>query len=417
MRIARLLLVVCGCFLALACGNKGSESSSNVMMMHYFTGSLSSGIAELATAVNRENPGYQLAPTPLEHESFKSTIRHQLEGPNPPDLFSYWAGAKTRNLVEHGTVQSLESLFGTEIPAGTFSPAVQNALVYHGKPYMIPITQHYVGFFYNTKIFRDAGVAVPKTWEQFLKVCARLKDRGVNPLALGALNRWPAQFWLDYLLLRESGFSWRQDLMEGRNNYDSPPVKQAFKRWKELFDAKYFNVDAATLDWDPAAMQVVQGTSAMTLNGTWLIGGFTDRGYKYPDDYGFFAFPELGSTGEKVALGPIDGVMMAVGGKHQAAARKILARMARVEVQETFSLAAGSISPHRAAVVDRLPPLQRQIKLLVDSSTHWAFNFDLATSPERSEIGLNELLAFVRQPLDVDALLADWDKKLADLGK
>jgi hypothetical protein len=80
-----------------------------IKFIHYFTGSLSSGIKEMAEVINQEQDDFFFYPTPMEHEAFKSSIRLQLDGPNPPDLFSYWAGARTRHLVDLGNVQDLRS--------------------------------------------------------------------------------------------------------------------------------------------------------------------------------------------------------------------------------------------------------------------------------------------------------------------
>ena len=69
-----------------------------------------------------------------------------------------------------------------------------------------PFGYHYAGMFYNPKVMADAGITtMPKTWDDLLAACKTLKDKGVDPIALGSKNRWPAQFWFDYLLLRTAG--------------------------------------------------------------------------------------------------------------------------------------------------------------------------------------------------------------------
>ena len=45
-----------------------------------------------------------------------------------------------------------------------FSKAVTEACTYNGKKYILPVTQHYVGFFYNKKVFAAAGVQPPSNW-------------------------------------------------------------------------------------------------------------------------------------------------------------------------------------------------------------------------------------------------------------
>lgn len=398
-----------------SCSQGNAAVDERVSLLHYFTGSLSAGIAQLAEKVNAEHQGLVLEATPMEHEQFKNSIRVQLEGPNPPDLFSYWAGAKALHLVRQGSVQPLDGLIGSTIPASTFPPVVLGALMYDGKPYMIPITQHFVGFFFNSRVFREAGLAAPADWDSFLAACATLKAKGITPLALGAKTRWPAQFWFDYLLLREAGFAWRTALMEGDQPLDSLQVRQALTRWQAMLDQDWFNADAGSIDWDEAALRVAQGQCAMTLMGTWVIGTLGEKGYASPADYDFFAFPCLGLADENTALGPIDGVMLSAGSRHRQAALQALERLAQPAPQIAFSQAAGSIPPLAGVDSGSIPPLQQRIKAIMDQCTGWAFNFDLATNAARSEIGLDALLEFVKSPDNLDSIVKTWNSQLDQL--
>jgi len=74
---------------------------SAVTLLHYFSGALSGGIAELAQEFNTKNAQHELRPVPIDHEAFKTSIHDTLKSGNPPDLYSYWAGARTAALVEH----------------------------------------------------------------------------------------------------------------------------------------------------------------------------------------------------------------------------------------------------------------------------------------------------------------------------
>ena len=54
------------------------------------------------------------------------------------------------------------------------------------------------------------------------------------------MNRWPAQFWFDYLLLRTAGPEYRASLMAGEASYTDDEVQRAMQLWKDLVDAGYF---------------------------------------------------------------------------------------------------------------------------------------------------------------------------------
>ena len=187
--------------LSAASGSPAGEDDE-LILLHYWSNSLSGGINGMTEAYNRASPPYRVRATPFEHESFKQSIISMLEGGSPPDLFSYWAGARVRALVERGFLAPIDRFWSEAGLDEVFPPQVARACTCNGKKYGLPLTQHYVAFFYNKAIFTKLGLTPPATWAQFRNVCEILKTAGITPLALGTRERWPAQFWFDYLLLR-----------------------------------------------------------------------------------------------------------------------------------------------------------------------------------------------------------------------
>ena len=57
---------------------------------------------QIVDAFIAENPGLMHAASPVDHEQFKTSILVQLAGGNPPDTFSYWAGARIQFVVDGG---------------------------------------------------------------------------------------------------------------------------------------------------------------------------------------------------------------------------------------------------------------------------------------------------------------------------
>jgi multiple sugar transport system substrate-binding protein/raffinose/stachyose/melibiose transport system substrate-binding protein len=414
-RRAAFLAVLAAC-VACAC-QPAAPAKRSVSLIHYFTGSLSAGVVELAAAFNREGRGIELVPTPLEHEAFKTAIRLQLEGPNPPDLFSYWAGDKTRRLVANGLVSPLDAIYRDAIPADAFSRSVLAALSYDGKPYMLPLTRHFVGFFYSQKIFSRLGLKPPRTWAELETLAATLAAHQVTPFALGGKSRWPLQFWFDYLMLRSAGFEAREGLVAGTVSWKDERVAASFRLWRSLVDRQWFNPDWPVVEWDKAAQRVVEGQAGMTLMGTWAIGMYNDGKFRYPEDYGFFTFPELDPRVENVALGPIDGILMSARPRSVSDCKDILIRLADARLQGAFNVAAGAIAPNSQVPGNAYPPLQREIKGLIESAPHWSFNFDLACPAEVSEAGLDGFVAFMRKPDCLPAVLDGLEKIRSGGGK
>ena len=70
------------------------------------------------------------------------------------------------------------------------------------------------------------------------------------PISLGSMNRWPAQFWFDYLLLRTAGPEYRAKLMAGEAAYTDPEVVRAMELWAELANAELLHAGRQRLRLD-----------------------------------------------------------------------------------------------------------------------------------------------------------------------
>lgn len=418
-RLAALLAVLA--VLAASCapgrGDKSAETS-RITFLHYFSGTLSGGIDALVGSFNKANPGYSLTATPLDHESFKTSIGDTLKSGNPPDIYSYWAGAKTAAIL--GALQPIDDLW---LEAGldkAFPPAlVASACRLDGKTWLLPITQHYVGIFYNKALFAQAGLAPPADWKAFVAACAALKAKGVVPIALGADAQWPAQFWFDYLLLRTAGPDYRERLMQGQASWTDPEVLRAFSLWRGLIKAGYFTDNPNETTWDSgAAMDVARGKAAMTLMGTWIIGTWNGSGLDWKEgrDYGVFAFPVVDKGVVDCALGPVDGLVIPKAARNPEGARKVLRYLASAEPQEAMSKGSGGLAPSLLVPATSYSPLQDEIRGLVARAPRWAFNYDLATPPGRSAIGLALFTEFPGMSDEYKALLERTEAKMRAVG-
>jgi len=404
-------LLILSTLVFSSCGPEETNTTRPVSFVHYFTGSLSGGIEDLASQLQKGSSGPRLAVTPLDHETFKSLIRLQLEGPNPPDLFSYWAGARTEYLVKQNHLAPLTKL-KTQGITENFSPSVIKACTYHGQLYMLPLTQHFVGFFYNKEIFQSLQLQEPRSWEDFQGIIEQLNSKGKIPIALGAKNRWPAQFWFDYLLLGLKGYQFREDLLGGKISMTDPGINEVFEEWQKLIEGDAFNEGINELTWDKAADLVVKGKAGMTLMGTWTMAHFEEKNWHPQEDYGFFPFPRMTQEGEVSALGPVDGILMSRNSPLPQQALEALRLFADPIAQKSFNKGSGALVPLKEVDPSFYNPIQREILEHLEEVNHWAFNFDLAAPPTEAEIGLNRLMSFLEAPQKRVEILQKWQDDL-----
>lgn len=386
------------------------HKSLTIKLIHYWTGALQSGMSELTQRFNDAQSHYQLKTIAMEHEPFKQAIKLMIFGDSRADIYSNWAGARTQFLVDTGNLVPLDDIWQQANLEQRFSNVVKQACTYNQKKYAIPVTQHLAVFFYNKHIFKKYGLKPPRSWSDFLTLGDKLIKHGITPVALGSKQKWPAQFWFDYLLLRTAGPKYRERLMRGEVSYTDKQVKQVYILWKQLIDKGFFNKHPNQVTWTQAAKQIHEEKAAMTLMGTWLTRYFESE-FKWQEngDYGFFVFPRLKSNIPNVAVGPID-LMVQVKGSDDDSTKKAMLFFAELESQKTFSKVAGSLAPNIKVPVDSYSPMKQELLKITQSTSHWAFNYDLATPPAVSEIGLSSFAQFLDHPDQYQTILKQTQK-------
>lgn len=383
--------------------------SNEVTISHYFTGEL--GLKAFNDQVARftEATGIALKDSPVGHEDFKTDILVRAAGNSLPDVFSYWAGARVQFIVDSGALHPIDAMWDADKLGDVIAKSVaDSATLYNGKRYLVPFNYHYAGMFYNTKVMADAGMtAAPATWDEFLALCETLKAKGVAPIALGSKNRWPAQFWFDYLLLRTAGPEYRARLMAGEAKYTDPEVAAAMAMWKDLFDKGYFVENANADDWTDASDKVARGEAAMTLMGTWITGYWNGNGLVPGQDYDFFEFPKVKDGVANAAVGPVDGLVIAANAANVAGAEKFLSFMvSNTDVQAAWANAQGALSANVNVDPASYNVVMQKAAATVAAAEAFAFNYDLATPPPVAEVGLSMFTRFIDDPSQAEAVLA-----------
>ena len=399
---AVLLLTVAG---EVQAGKEDLRALAPVVFLHYWTDDFRTGVDAMMQAMTRQHPSLQLLAQGFEHEAFKKGIQPMLRGEGAPDIISYWAGQRTKSLVETGVLTPVDDVWHTQGLDEVFPQAMREACTYGGKRFGVPVTMHWVGFFYDKALFDTLHLTPPRTWDEFLAVCAAIRHHGRAPVALGLQGQWPAQFWFDLLLLRTAGPGFRTRLLNGQESVLDPRVRRAFLLWQQLLDRGYFLPQPALYDWAGAVKAVHGGEAGMTLMGTWVIGLLEGKlGWKAGEDFDFFAFPVIDADVPRVNLGPVDLVALTRRGDRPQG-RAALAAFADVPAQQAMSRGSGALAPSSRVPPEAYSPMQRRILDEIRTGDAWTFAFDL-NAPERlARAGLQAFEDFQTRRHDVDHVL------------
>ncbi|MFF3285745.1 extracellular solute-binding protein [Streptomyces sp. NPDC003023] len=168
---------------------------------------------------------------------------------------------------------------------------------YNGKTYAVPQVIDSMGIFYNKKIFKEAGVEVPKTIDELKTVSATIKDKTGKT---GLYLRGDDAYWFLSFLYGEGG-----DLVDAENKtvtVDNEAGVKAMKVVKDLVTSGAAKTDA-TDGWNNMQTAFKEGKVAMMINGPWAVAD-TYAGPEFTDKANLGVAPvPAGSAGQGAPQG------------------------------------------------------------------------------------------------------------------
>ncbi len=174
------------------------------------------------------------------------------------------------------------------------------AYAVEGKVVGIPESAFYEFVYYRKSIFREYGISVPTTWDEFVDAAKLIKAKGEYiPIAMGGKDAWPDYPFNEFMPCLQAGDGQLWNVMAQQNEPFSAgePFYEAYKKIMKLYDAKVFGDDPLGLGWDQAKGLFIGKKSAMIVAGQWFISDYKS-GEGDMADLGLFFLPVRASSSE-----------------------------------------------------------------------------------------------------------------------
>lgn len=158
----------------------------------------------------------------------------------------------------------------------------------------IPYQPYTSGVFYTKSSFEKANITEePKTWEEFMDVCQKLKDAGYTPLAQDDAY---TMYTFGFILARMVGEDGVKELAKNGGWAESEQAKQAAQFVVDLREKGYLSETAP--DAYPAGEnELGMGTASMVVNASWVPGEITNNmkegNVELDEEWGMFNFPTM----------------------------------------------------------------------------------------------------------------------------
>jgi len=304
-----------------------------------------------------------------------------------PDAFAYVAGQPLTELIDADKVvnisEQLEKLgVSDQIEEGAVT--LLKGLSNTDSIYDLPLGLNIEGFWYNKKVFEDAGVEVPKTWDDLLKVCDTLKEKGVQPMSIGGSEKWPLSRLVNAYVIRTMGVDALTKATSGELSFTDPKFVEAAKQVSDMASKGYFGEGVTTVDQTTAGNMMLAGESAMCYNGSWFTEDITSENNPAGEDgIGYFSIPVVDESISPATEVPMNcGNILALSkDKYDDATADWLKYF--VEHAGDYAMKEmGSVKGYKYTVEGELSPINQEVVNTIDSVTNAATWFEAMMNNE-----------------------------------
>lgn len=342
---------------------------------------------EAADRLMGAHPGIRVEPASGGGGGYQELMIRVMEG-NPPDVMSFATAETglTYAYVEQGHVLDLTQYLqgpAADTPGATWletiAPLYYNTLTYQGRFYAIPQNVISLQIYCNAALYQQVGASLePRTWDEFLDNCARLKAAGIIPITQDGIH-WYTSWWFDHLAQRlvgaeATGKAFRDP--ERSVPWTEPGFTQAARLVGEVLDRGYFAEGFAGLNHIESELLFWQGRAATVFVGTWFTSG---RAEVMGEGFRLYAhrFPQVeGGKGDPHELiGTVNTLSIPARARHPDLAAELLRIIDSRWFQEQMVEKALMVSPLVGAA---LPSAQQGLeRLLADTTRFHPFSFGL----------------------------------------
>ncbi len=388
-----------------------------------FTG-LTGWLEDTIAAFEKEHPDVKVEATLQATENVFSDFPTASAAGNAPDLQYMWNGVYTMEWAWLGYVEPLNKYFSRQELDRMFSLPLTS---FEGNDYRVGWYAFAFGWVYNKKILKQAGVAEsmipPRTFDDWVKVCQKVKAAGYIPIALGAKDKLLGD-WMQAIFLYQQLDSYADvlKLITGELRWDNPKYYQHWARVKTLFDQGLINRDVNSLDLYQAQDFVKTGKAAFTI----AVGSIVPSIEKElgVGNVGYMATPVYGAG--KLAKTPtmdVQGIGISSQSRNKQLAADFIRTMHRKERMTALYTRLGGFPADKGFDASQIKgELNKVMWNMIQNGIVYTSNvIPYAITDGAANSGIQQLFAGTWQPKDQGAeaqrLLEEWKGQNPDMAE
>ena len=287
-KLVLVLLVMVLCLSnAIAGGQSSSQAAGKESLTAWFTGD---GAERDFGAYVRNfanlNPEFNLAVTFYPSEDLKTQQRLAVDSGSAPDMFYINAGTMYSDFQRIGALADITPLVNKLNLISRINPDYIKPYTTNGRYFAFPGAQLtvWMNLYVNRDLFARAGVnRDPRTMSELITVCNQLRGAGIEPIAIGDKDGWPAILLMgDFFAQQVTNMAVINAVNTGRAKFtDNRELRNALEAVINLGKSGAYMTGFSSMDHTAGIMTFAAGQAAMLYNGSWWTGvaGTTDLGF------------------------------------------------------------------------------------------------------------------------------------------
>lgn len=207
-----------------------------------------------------------------------------------PNMWFNWGGSLGGYYAENGCTYDLTEYAKEHNWADSFNSGAISLCTLNDQLCGYPTSYNVLGMYYRQDIFKQYGIEVPTTFEEFENACATLKENGITPISTAGLYGWHVMRLVEQFIEYYAGANEHDSMNEFQTSWNNEDVIKALEKYSEFCEKGYFPDGFLTADPNDTLLALGSGTAAMDIQGQWYDGTINTEGLSM-DLFGWFPFP------------------------------------------------------------------------------------------------------------------------------
>jgi raffinose/stachyose/melibiose transport system substrate-binding protein len=304
-------------------GQQGPSSASGKTVINFWTWRPEDVEAyeDLLTVFEAQNPDIDVVQTAHRSTEYNTILSAALSGGSGPDVFQSRAYGGLETFAQSGYMEPLDDLI-PELRNFADGPRRGATSISDNKIYGVPFANQTLFVYYNTAIYKELGLTIPKTWDQFKANLEAVKKAGIIPIGHGGKDGWILEVMLGSLCPNFYGATTFFDrVVKGETNFQDPVFVGAVDKLNEL--GPYLPDMFMGVSYDDARALFINEQAAHFVGGSFEAGYFTSQNPSLA--YDVFAPPTAKAGDPSYVSVYADGnFSMNAASPHKEAAAKLL---------------------------------------------------------------------------------------------